>query len=74
MLKGKDPQKKAFNMRLLYSGSVIHRVDPGVDEGTIEAWKRVFIAGLGLEKVFTILRDASFQLWVDFIKKNLENE
>jgi folate-dependent phosphoribosylglycinamide formyltransferase PurN len=74
MLKGKDPQERAFNMRLLYSGSVIHRVDPGVDEGPIQAWKKVFIAGLSLEKVFTILRDASFQLWVDFIKKNLKNE
>jgi folate-dependent phosphoribosylglycinamide formyltransferase PurN len=67
-LKGKDPQQKAFDLGLEFSGCVIHRVTEGVDEGEILRSRKVYIKGLEIGELFHILHSISISLWVDFLK------
>ena len=67
-LKGKDPQQKAFDLGLEYSGCVIHRVTEGVDEGEILRSRKVYIKELEIGELFHILHSISVSLWVDFLK------
>ena len=66
-LKGKDPQLKAFNAHLQESGCVIHRVTGEVDNGRIVSSRKVNIEGMGLDAVYSILKQTSFKLWVEFL-------
>lgn len=70
-LKGKDPQQKAFDLGLEYSGCVIHKVTEGVDEGEILLERKVFIEKLEIGELFTILHKISISLWVEFLKSRL---
>lgn len=70
-LKGKDPQQKAFDINLEYSGCVIHKVTEGVDEGEVLTERKVSIRGLEIEELFHILHSISISLWVDFLKDRL---
>lgn len=70
-LKGKDPQQKAFDLGLEYSGCVIHKVTEGVDEGKVLLQRKVSIKELEIDKVFHILHRVSTGLWVDFLRKKL---
>ena len=70
-LKGKDPQEKAFMMKLKTTGSVIHEVTPKVDGGDIVCAKEISIEGLSLDEVYTALHKNSSQLWCDFVKQNI---
>ena len=67
-LKGKDPQQKAFDLGLEYSGCVIHKVTEGVDEGEILRSRKVYIKELEIGELFHILHSISISLWVDFLK------
>ena len=67
-LKGKDPQQKAFDLGLDFSGCVIHKVTEGVDEGQILLSRKVSIKGLEIGELFHILHSISVSLWVDFLK------
>ena len=67
-LKGKDPQQKAFDLGLEFSGCVIHEVTEGVDEGRILRSRKVSIKGLEIGELFHILHQISISLWVDFLK------
>ena len=67
-LKGKDPQQKAFDLGLEYSGCVIHKVTEGVDEGEILRSRKVYIKELEIGELFHILHSISVSLWVDFLK------
>lgn len=67
-LKGKDPQQKAFDLGLEFSGCVIHTVTEGVDEGEILRSRKVSIKGLEIGELFHILHKISIDLWVDFLK------
>jgi len=71
ILKGKDPQKKACNLNLPTSGSVIHRVSPDVDSGSIKCIKRCDILPQDLEATYTILHKNSTNLWIEFIANEL---
>ena len=71
LLKGKDPQQKAFDLKLPESGCVIHKVTTTVDSGDIVASRKVSIEGKSLEDVYSILHDTSVDLWVDFLKERL---
>lgn len=66
-LKGKDPQQKAFDLGLEYSGCVIHKVTEGVDEGEILRSRKVYIKNLELSELFHILHKISISLWADFL-------
>lgn len=68
LLKGKDPQQKAFDLGLESSGCVIHKVTEGVDEGEILRSRKVSIKGLEIGELFHILHQISISLWVDFLK------
>lgn len=70
-LKGKDPQQKAFDLGLEYSGCVIHKVTEGVDEGKILMDRKVSIKGLEAAEIFRILHKISISLWVEFLKNKL---
>ena len=70
-LKGKDPQQKAFDLGLEYSGCVIHKVTEGVDEGKILLERKVYIKELEIRELFTILHSISVSLWVEFLKNKL---
>jgi folate-dependent phosphoribosylglycinamide formyltransferase PurN len=67
ILKGKDPQEKAYRLGLSVSGCVIHRVTEGVDEGPILKEKLVEIMNLPLDKVYEVLHTTSVEMWVDFL-------
>lgn len=70
-LKGKDPQQKAFDLGLEFSGAVIHRVTEGVDEGEIELARKVSIKNLEIDQLFHILHKISISNWVGFLSKKL---
>lgn len=67
VLKGKDPQEKAYRLGLSVSGCVIHRVTEGVDEGPILKENLVEIVNLPLDKVYEVLHKNSVEMWVDFL-------
>jgi formyltetrahydrofolate hydrolase len=70
-LKGQNPQKKAFDLGLPTSGSVVHAVSPEVDEGEIFTYKETDIAGLSLDEVYNKLRLTSLDAWEDFFYNKL---
>jgi methionyl-tRNA formyltransferase len=67
ILKGKDPQEKAYRMGLSVSGCVIHKVTEGVDEGPVLKERLVEIMNLPLDKVYETLHETSVEMWVDFL-------
>ena len=70
-LKGFNPQEKAFKLQIKRSGSVIHAVTPGVDEGPIVAIKACNIDLKSLNKTYKILHKNSTKLWVEFLSDYL---
>lgn len=70
-LKGKDPQQKAFDLGIDFSGCVIHRVTEGVDEGATILQRKVYIKELEINELFRILHSISTSLWADFLKNKL---
>jgi len=69
-LKGKDPQKKAWDLNLPTSGCVIHKVTEGVDEGTVYRSKEIAIRNLNMDQLFEELHETSVELWVSFLKRH----
>lgn len=67
-LIGKDPQQKAIDLGLEYSGSILHEAIAEVDSGQIIGTKKIKIKGLTDDEVFANLHEASVNLWVDFLK------
>lgn len=70
ILKGKDPQEKAFKLGLTKSGSVIHKVTPIVDDGEIVASQEVDLIGKNLDQVYDELAISSLSLWTSFIRSD----
>lgn len=74
-LKGKDPQIRAWSLiengKMDEAGCVLHRVIPQVDEGEIISVKKIVIEKLDYSSFVTNLRDASIDLWVEFLKTKL---
>jgi|TARA_R110001592_G_scaffold225404_1_gene481316 folate-dependent phosphoribosylglycinamide formyltransferase PurN len=68
-LKGKDPQVRAYEGKYESIGCVIHKVDPGVDEGPIHSWTEVQANKLSLNETFRILRDISLEQWTNLLKR-----
>lgn len=74
ILKGKDPQMKAFNLNLPYSGAVLHRVTAEVDSGAIIALDSVYIKELNLSEIFHTLHALTTNLWVMYLPRILNEE
>ena len=69
-LKGKDPQKKAWDLNLPTSGCIIHRVTEELDGGTIMRSKEISIRNLDMNTMFEKLHDISIQQWASFLKRH----
>lgn len=68
-LKGKDPQKKAFELKLPFSGCVIHRVTAEIDAGPIVMHDKVAIAQCkNVEQVIETLKKTSIEQWTKLLK------
>lgn len=68
-LKGKDPQQKAFDLGLVSSGCVIHRVRAEVDDGEIlDTVQNVVINDCKtVDEVIVKLKKKSIALWKKFL-------
>ncbi len=69
ILKGKDPQQKAFNLGLKESGVVIHKAVPEVDSGPVVIEERISIENLTLEEIYEQLHLLATNAWLDFFKQ-----
>jgi len=72
-LKGQDPQKKAYELGLPFSGCVIHKVTAEVDAGEIVLAEEIKIEKLELDVIINVLHDTSIKLWVKFLEEKNEN-
>lgn len=74
ILKGKDPQQKAFNLGLKESGVIIHKVIPEVDSGPVVIEERISIEDLTLEEVYEQLHLLATNAWLDFFKQHTQGK
>ena len=71
-LKGKDPQQKAIDLGLEYSGCILHKATAELDGGPIvDVSDKVMIEGKTTDEVFTDLHEASVNMWVKFLSDKL---
>ena len=71
-LKGKDPQQKAIDLGLEYSGCVLHKATAELDGGPIvDVSDKVVIESKTTDEVFASLHEASVNMWVKFLQKKL---
>tara|TARA_R100000322_G_scaffold166624_1_gene133286 strand:- start:4 stop:561 length:558 start_codon:yes stop_codon:yes gene_type:complete len=76
-LKGKDPQKRAWDDIHEYEtvGSVIHKVVEEVDAGQINTYSEISTANiLTLDEMYDALRSTSLITWGSFLKERLYNK
>jgi folate-dependent phosphoribosylglycinamide formyltransferase PurN len=76
-LKGKDPQKRAWDDIHKYEtvGSVVHRVVEEVDAGKINTYSEISTANiLTLDEMYGALRSTSLITWGSFLKERLYNK
>ena len=71
-LKGKDPQKMAYDQKLIFSGNTIHRCTAELDAGEIIDHSYLSIEGLTLEETINNLHNDATDLWYRFLKKHLQ--
>lgn len=71
-LKGKDPQKRAYELNLPYSGVILHKVIPEVDSGEVIGSDLVYIKELNLSEIFHTLHNISIKLWVKYLPELLK--
>jgi folate-dependent phosphoribosylglycinamide formyltransferase PurN len=70
-LKGKDPQKMAYEQKLIFSGNTIHRCTAELDAGEIINHSYTSIEGLTLDEIVRTLHEDATDLWYRFLKKHL---
>lgn len=71
-LKGKDPQKRAFEGKYKRIGCVIHKVIPEVDAGEVEASAETDkFKDMTLEDIIDTLHEMSVELWCGFLKDRI---
>lgn len=70
-LKGKDPQIRAFEMKLPVMGCVLHRVTEGVDEGKVISQERFNAFNITEQEMWETTRDRSESLWRNFLEKTV---
>jgi folate-dependent phosphoribosylglycinamide formyltransferase PurN len=73
-LKGKDPQKRAFQDREKYKfiGSVIHKVIPEVDEGEVLYESCLLNAYTSEEGVIDACKRISLDIWKQFFTERIK--
>lgn len=70
-LRGKDPQKKAFDLKMSRVGSVVHRVVQEVDSGEIVCRCDTEINSNNLDDYYIVLRKTSLEAWIYFFTQKL---
>ena len=71
-LKGKDPQQKAIDLGLEYSGCILHKATAELDGGPIvDVSDKVMVEGRTTDEVFSGLHEASVNMWVKFLDTKL---
>jgi folate-dependent phosphoribosylglycinamide formyltransferase PurN len=71
-LKGKDPQQKAIDLKLEYTGCVLHKATAELDGGPITLCsEKVYLKGLSDDQVFEALHKSSVDMWTKFLTKKL---
>jgi len=73
-LKGKDPQKRAWENIASYAkiGSVVHKVVAEVDAGEVIVEKSARTRDvLNINRTYDTLRKTSFDAWIEFFKEHL---
>jgi len=74
-LKGKDPQKKALDLKLPSTGCVIHKVTEVVDSGEVLSYNTYYMQGdETVDILVDRLRDISVNMWTEFLKEKLFEE
>jgi folate-dependent phosphoribosylglycinamide formyltransferase PurN len=76
-LKGKDPQKRAFEGKYKTAGCVIHKVTDKVDEGEVILSREVCMFNSEtLDQFIKRLHNVSIDLWVEFfnMRKNMNKK
>jgi len=72
-LKGKDPQKRALELKLPHTGVVIHQCVAEVDAGPIHMYSRCNIdSDTNLPDLIDDLRDKSVGLWNLFLREKFK--
>lgn len=71
-LKGKDPQRRAYEGEYDVSGNVIFKIDAGVDTGSVICYNEVCIKDMSLDETLDVLHDAATSLWINFLKERLK--
>ncbi len=75
ILKGKDPQKKAFNLKLPTSGCVIHEVSDVLDGGRIVLQSQeIDISNLQLSDIIKRLKEEGLKCWLQFFAEEMNNK
>lgn len=68
-LRGKDPQKKAFDLKLISSGCILHRCTKELDGGPIVDREEVIIGDCeNVDAVISKLRKCSVNMWIKLIQ------
>lgn len=67
-LRGKDPQKRAFEGKYKEIGCVIHKVEPEVDKGEIQLFNVCINNNNSLNEFYNKLKDMALELWLEFFK------
>ena len=71
-LKGKDPQKKALDLKLPSTGTIIHKVTEEVDSGEIVSYNTLKICKNDtLSSLSNSLRNMSIDLWTVFLEEKI---
>ena len=74
-LKGKDPQKKALDLKLPSTGCVIHKATEVVDSGEVLSYNTYYMQGdETVDILVDRLRDISVNMWTEFLKEKLFEE
>ena len=64
VLRGHDPQKKAFDLRLECTASTIHRCTAELDAGEVIDIQSVYIKGLTLDETYEKIHENSVSQWI----------
>lgn len=71
-LIGKDPQKKAVELKLPSTGCIIHKVTQNLDQGPIIAREKYIMKGDETDLIlYERLRIIAIDMWIKFLKERM---
>lgn len=71
-LKGKDPQARAYEEKLPYTGCVLHKAIGEVDSGEVISSNKCAInSTVDIKFLYANLRECALELWCEYLDQNL---